>query len=206
MRITVLAASGATGRQLAVQALARGHAVTAVARDPARLDLPDSDQLRRVTADVRDSASIARALAETDVVLSGLGSIKGDKPGILTAGARAVLTANPPRIIWLGAFGTGASAPVAGAFTRRLLAIVLGAEVPDKVEADTTVLGAGGTVFHAGPLGNGPLSDTRRTVVLSEVPRRLLPKRVSRATVAAAMLDEAESGLHPGQVLVPLSR
>jgi uncharacterized protein YbjT (DUF2867 family) len=35
MRIAVLAASGGTGKQLAAQALDRGHSVLALARDPA---------------------------------------------------------------------------------------------------------------------------------------------------------------------------
>lgn len=76
MHLTVLAASGATGRELTRQALDRGHAVTAVARNPGRIDLPDSPLLSKVGADVRDWGSMAAAAAalnHSDVVLSGLG-------------------------------------------------------------------------------------------------------------------------------------
>jgi hypothetical protein len=66
------------------------------------------------------------------------------------------------------------------------------------------VLRAGGTVFHAGPLSDGPVSPARRTVGLDAVPRRFFPAGVSRATVAAAMLDEAESAHFPGAVAIPL--
>jgi hypothetical protein len=83
---------------------------------------------------------------------------------------------------------------------------VLGKEVPDKVEADATVLRAGGTVFHAGPLGQGPVATTPRTVAADDAPRRLFPAGVSRATVAAAMLDEAESPRFAGALAVPLAR
>jgi uncharacterized protein YbjT (DUF2867 family) len=206
VHITVLAASGATGHQLALQALEHGHTVTAVARDLTRLSLPESALLQRVTADVHNPESIARALDGTDVVLSGLGARKGDAPGILTAGAEAVLAAGPPRIIWLGAVGTGSSAAAAGPVTRQILKLVLGEAITDKVAADASVLAAQGTVFHAGPLTNGPLSPTRRTLTLTDLPRQVFPRGVSRATVAAAMLEEAETGLHPGQTLVPLSR
>ncbi|HEY4460714.1 MAG TPA: NAD(P)-dependent oxidoreductase, partial [Pseudonocardiaceae bacterium] len=116
-----------------------------------------------------------------------------------------VIAAQPDRIIWLGAFGTGASASAAGPVTRALLRM-LGAELADKVTADTAVLDAGGTVFHAGPLSAKPLSPTRQTVGLSQAPRRLFPARVSRATVAAAMLDEAEQPQHVGSIAIPLSR
>ena len=114
--------------------------------------------------------------------------------------------AQPHRVIWLGAFGTGPSAGAAGAVTRTVLKM-LGDELADKIAADAAVLAAGGTVFHAGPLSNGPVSATRRTVGLAEVPRRIFPRRVSRATVAAAMLDEAENPAFPaflGGIAVPL--
>ena len=58
MQLTILAASGGTGRELTRQALERGHTVTAIARIPARIDLPDSARLTRVAADVRDPDSM----------------------------------------------------------------------------------------------------------------------------------------------------
>ena len=206
MELTVIGASGGTGRELVRQGLARGHRVTAVLRDPARLDLPDTVDLTRLTADVRDPESIARALKGSTVILSGLGVAKGDKPGVLSAGAHAAVAAAPDRLIWLGAFGTGASAQAAGRLTRTLLRMFMGGELADKVTADTAVLRAGGTVFHAGPLSGKPLSPGRRAVPLDAAPKRLFPAGVARANVAAAMLDEAESGDHPGRTLIPLDR
>jgi hypothetical protein len=82
----------------------------------------------------------------------------------------------------------------------------LGAEIADKVASDATVLAAGGTVFHAGPLSRDPLSPDRRTVGLDESPKSLLRIRVSRETVAAAVLDEAERPRFAGAVAVPLTR
>jgi len=203
MNLTILAASGATGLALTRQALERGHTVTAIARTPSRITVPDHPRLTRVAADVRDPQSIAAALRGSEILLSGLGVAKGDKPGTLTAGARAVADAHPGRIIWLGAYGSGPSARAAGFATRTLLK-AMGAELADKVTADATVLDAGGTVFHAGPLSNGPLSPDRCTVGLDSAPKRFFPARVSRQTVAAAMLDEAENPRHPGHVAIPL--
>lgn len=204
MNLTILGASGATGRELTRQALHRGHLVTAIARNPNGIAAPESDRLIRLAADVREPGSIARALEGSTAVLSGLGVARGDKPGALAAGARAVVASRPERIVWLGAFGTGVSAHVAGRLTRTLLRVFLRAEMADKVEADTTVLDAGGIVFHAGPLSEGPLSDERRTLSLEGAPRRLFPARVSRANVAAAMLDAAEARQLPVGTLVPV--
>jgi putative NADH-flavin reductase len=205
VHLIILAASGGTGRELTRQALERGHTVTAIARTPARITVPGSTRLTRVAADVRDPDSIKAALAGGHVVLSGLGVAAGDPPGALTAGARAVTGANPERVIWLGAIGTGPSAQAGGLLVRSVFR-AMRAKLQDKVTADTTVLRAGGTVFHAGPLTSGPVSPTRRTVGLDAYPRRLFPAGVSRATVAAAMLDEAESPRYAGTVAIPLGR
>ena len=83
--------------------------------------------------------------------------------------------------------------------------IVAGSELSDKAEVDKVALGAGATLVHPGPLTDGPLSPTRKTVELSAFKRpHPMPARVSRATVAAAMLDEAEQNHNAGGVLVPL--
>lgn len=119
-------------------------------------------------------------------------------PGALTAGARAVTAAHPGYIIWLGAIGTGPSAQAGGLLVRSVFR-VMRAKLEDKVTADEVVLRAGGAVFHASPPSSGPLSPARRTVGPGSYPRRLFPAGVSRATVAAAMLDEAESPASPAR-------
>ncbi|WP_022927482.1 NAD(P)-dependent oxidoreductase [Patulibacter americanus] len=204
--IAVLGASGATGVLLVGQALERGHSVVAVARDPTRIDVPDHDLLLRAAGDVHDPDGLAAALDGSDVVVSALGNRPGGGPQILAAGARAVVAAGVPRVVWLGAFGTGDSAGPAGAPTRALLRLALRGELEDKAAADRLVVAAGGTVLHAGPLTNGALSSARRTVDLADAPRRLFPRPVSRATVAAAMLDEAEAATPRAGIRVPLGR
>jgi len=198
MNLTVLAASGRTGLALTREALRRGHTVTAIARDPGRIAVTPSARLHLVAGDVEDPASLAVAAGST--VLSGLGT---DRAGVLLAGAKAVVAAGPARIIWLGAYGTGRSAEVAGEAAGALTKL-LGDRLGDKVEADGTVLAAGGTVFHAGLLTDGPESPRRRTVGLAAGPPLDFEAVISRATVAAAMLDEAETPRFAGTIALPL--
>lgn len=205
MTLTILGASGGVGAELTRQALARGDDVVAICRRPDRIPLPDSSLLTRVAADVLDPDAIAKALAGRDTVLSALGMSQGEKAGVLAAGARAIVAAAPARIVSIGAFGTGRSAAAAGWLTRALLGMFMRGGLGDKVSADTAILAAGGTVLHAGPLTDGPASPTRRSLPPGEVPRRLFPAGVSKATVAAAMLDAVDGGPR-GQVLVPLAR
>jgi uncharacterized protein YbjT (DUF2867 family) len=201
MNLTVLAASGRTGLAITRQALQRGHTVTAIARDPERIALAESPGLYKRAGDVNDPASIGAVVAADSVVLSALGT---DRAGVLLAGAKALVAAGPQRIIWLGTYGTGRSAAVAGK-AAGILGNLLGDRLADKVEADNAVLEAGGTVFHAGVLDDGPESADRRTVGLEAAPPFDLGAKVSRETVAAAMLDEAEAPRFAGAVALPLT-
>jgi len=206
MKLAILGATGGTGRELVHQALERGHHVRALVRDLSSAGFADHPRLQCVRVDANDPGSLRDALDAETTLLSGLGLSQGARSGVLASGAHGVLAARPARVIWLGAFGTGASARAGGWAVRALLGLFLRKELPDKVAADTAVLQAGGTVFHAGPLSNGPAGSTRRTVGLDGVPARFFPAGVSRATVAAAMLDEAESPRFAGRTAVPLER
>jgi putative NADH-flavin reductase len=74
MNIVILGASGRTGKLLVNQALARGHTVTAVVRNPAKM-LP-ANKLTVVKADVLSEQDLTEAFKGKDAVLSTLGSNK----------------------------------------------------------------------------------------------------------------------------------
>jgi putative NADH-flavin reductase len=71
-RILIVGATGGTGRQLVAQALERGYAVTAFARDPSKLRV-SHPQLRVIQGDVLDESSVNTAMLGQDAVLSALG-------------------------------------------------------------------------------------------------------------------------------------
>jgi uncharacterized protein YbjT (DUF2867 family) len=73
MRVLVLGATGATGRHLVEQALAQGHHVTALVRNPAKLHRR-SPNLTVVPGDVTDPLAVERAVRFQDAVLCALGS------------------------------------------------------------------------------------------------------------------------------------
>jgi putative NADH-flavin reductase len=93
MRLTIFGATGGTGTRLVEQALAAGHEVTAVVRDPARLTVPAQRRLRIVTADVMDPAAIQPAVAGADAVLSALGPRGGGPTTVCQDSARSIIKA-----------------------------------------------------------------------------------------------------------------
>jgi len=93
MNITVFGATGGTGTALVEQALAAGHEVTAVVRDPARMKVAPHPRLRVVTADVMDPASIAPALAGTDAAVNTVGPHGLGRTTIQQDSVRSILQA-----------------------------------------------------------------------------------------------------------------
>ncbi|MEV4560587.1 NAD(P)H-binding protein [Kitasatospora sp. NPDC049285] len=93
MKLTILAATGGIGRQLLEQAVAEGHEVTAVVRNPAKL--ADHPTVRVVRADLAGAgaAELRPAVEGADAVLSGLGAVGKAGLGVAEHGTRAAVEA-----------------------------------------------------------------------------------------------------------------
>jgi putative NADH-flavin reductase len=94
MKLTIFGATGGIGGELLQQAIAAGHQVTAVVRDPQRLS-PNRDGTRVVTADLSAAqpAVLEAAVAGADAVLSGVGPRALTKAGVAEHGTRAIVQA-----------------------------------------------------------------------------------------------------------------
>src|SRR5947209_20010961 len=92
-RVLIVGATGGTGRQLVAQALERGHAVTALVRDPSALRV-EHPRLHVMRGDVLDYPSVDAAMQAQDVVLCALGHKRFFQPThILSGGTRNILRA-----------------------------------------------------------------------------------------------------------------
>jgi putative NADH-flavin reductase len=80
MKIAIIGATGNVGTRIVMEALDRGHAVTAIARHPSAL-LP-RDGLTMVAGDAHNAAALAPSLAGHDAVVSALRFI-GSDPAML---------------------------------------------------------------------------------------------------------------------------
>ena len=92
MKLTIFAATGGIGRQLLEQAIAGGHDVTAVVRQPQKLP---SAQARVLAADLAaaNPAVLQPAVDGADAVLSGLGARSRAEAGIAWRGTQAITRA-----------------------------------------------------------------------------------------------------------------
>lgn len=90
MNITVFGAAGNVGRRVVAEAVARGHEVTAVVRNPARATgLPSAVRVR--TGDASDPRSVTALIEGQDLAISATRPAPGREPE-LAAVTQALLT------------------------------------------------------------------------------------------------------------------
>jgi putative NADH-flavin reductase len=212
MKLTVVAATGGIGRQVLDQALAAGHDVTAVARNPSALPAA----VRTLAADLAaaDPAALEPAVAGADAVLSGLGPRSRADAGIASAGTRAIVQAmratGVRRVVVVSAAPVATVAspgrpdppghdPGDGFLMRRLLAPALVAALRD-VYADLALMedvlrdsGLDWTAVRPPRLTDGPLTGAYRTAVGRNLRRGLLVSRADVAHLMLALLDRPET-------------
>lgn len=198
MKLAVLGASGRTGRLLVEQALARGHEVRVLVRDPARLPLRH-ERLAVVRGDATNADDVADTVAGRDAVLSALGHAKGSPKDVQTTATRhlvaAMKAAGVTRVLSLT--GAGVRDPhdkpklVDQVFG--LLLATLSRDVLRDAEAHARVLRESGleTTLVRGPrLTSGPRTGVYRVGYIGKDSGT----QVSRADVADFMLRELEEG------------
>jgi putative NADH-flavin reductase len=91
VKLTIFAATGGIGRHLLRQALADGHDVTVVVRNPDKLNQPATAV--RVDLAHPDPEALKAAVAGADAVLSALGPTRRAEDGITSTGTRAIVSA-----------------------------------------------------------------------------------------------------------------
>jgi putative NADH-flavin reductase len=208
MKLTIFAATGGIGRLAMEQAIAAGHDVTAVVRNPKKL----SAAVRTVTADLAtvDRAVLESAVEGANAVLSGLGPRSVSDTGVASQGTRAIVGAmkatDVRRIVVISAapISTVPSPdrprppkrdPGDGFFMRNLLAPATKAALRQPY-ADLALMedvlrdsGLDWTVVRPPRLTDKPLTGTYRTAFGRNLRRGLA---ISRADVAHLMLRVLE--------------
>jgi putative NADH-flavin reductase len=202
MRLTVFGATGGTGSAVVRQALAAGHEVVAVVRDPGRLTVPAGTGLGVVTADVMAPAQIAPAIKGSDAVVSALGPRKGGPVTVLADSARSIVgamaDAGVRRLVAVSASGAFIE-PSDPFFTRVVLKPLLQRFLHDAM-ADTRQLeneirasSTAWTLIRPPRLTDGPGRGRYRREIDQNVGRTIARADVADA-ILAALADPATIG------------
>ncbi len=114
-KIVVIGAGGRAGRRAVSEAVARGHQVTAVVRDPSRYSWPDIDGVTLVAGDVTQADSVASAAAGHDAAINAAVRLDVSSTDFFVSGARALLDglvrAGVGRLVLVGIGTTLETAP-----------------------------------------------------------------------------------------------
>ncbi len=213
--IVIYGATGEIGSHVVQEALDRGHRVTAVSRNPAKVTT-QHENLAVVKGDLLDKASVTETVAGKDVVVLSVRGVIGDsgKPeSALQFIAAEMLVdvlfrdaANAPRLIHVG--GSGSLEVEPGVlFAEKLPTIVLPKNLEIEILGQILALEFYRKVddvvwtYVTPPknLTNGPRTGVFRIggdLALEDSRGR---SRVSRADFAVALVDEAEQARYPRQ-------
>lgn len=197
MKLAIFGASGKTGHQLVEQALAAGHELRVLVRDPAKLRITHG-RLEVVTGNVLDPAAVAATVQGAAVVISALGIGAGNPEGAITTGVRniaaAMRAAGVRRLIAMSSLGIGDSrGQIPLAFKLAIMAIpVLRHTMADLATMEEFLRGTDldWIIVRPGGLQDRP---ARGSWHVSSPADKLTAGDIPRADVAAFILQQLAS-------------
>lgn len=206
MKVAIFGASGRTGCPLVEQALAAGHEVRVLVRDPSKFT-ESHGRLAVVRGDVLDAEAVDETIAGTAAVLSALGQTKTSPKDVQTRGTENIVSAMERRGVrrLVSLTGAGVRDPRdEPKLVDRAITSLLGWLQPDVLEDGAR---------HAEVIKR---SDLEWVIVrgprLTEGPRRgryrvgMVGKnsgtRISRADLAEFMLEQLSTNTHLRQMPV----
>lgn len=209
MNIAVLGASGWLGSTISAEALARGHRVIGLARNPQGL----AEGVTARAFDLNTEQSLAEALAGADLLIASVGGRAAGNHEIVPATAARLLAELPKagvkRLLWVGGAGSLEVAPGE--------ALVAQPSFPAEYKAEAIAQGEALAVFRD---SQSPLAWTFVSPAAEIYPGersgayrlggdQLLVdsegrSRISAADYAVALVDLAEQGA-PGQTRVSVA-
>lgn len=200
MKILIVGATRGIGRQVLEQALAAGHAVSALVRDTRRLDMTH-DRLKVVKGDILDANSIAAAMVGQEAVCCSIGvKVPWLTVPVFSEGTRNLLEAMKKsgvrRLVCVTGIGAGNSRGHGGfLFDRLFFPLLLKAVYADKDRQESLIQASGidWVIVRPGFLTNGPLTGRYRTITnLAGV----TAGKISRADVAHFIVQQLAAPSH----------
>lgn len=191
MKLTVFGATGGTGRQVVEQALAGGHQVTVLVRDPAKLAITHPALTVR-RGNVLEPEDVFNSVSGADAVIVSLGNTANNPDGVVAKGTANVVDAmqksGVARLIVVTSLGVGESKDQVPFFFKAIMATALRKAMQDKEAQEKTVKASGldWTIVRPGGLTDGPRTGAYRY----GLDPKIVAGQVSRADVAEFVLKQ----------------
>lgn len=201
MKILVFGATGKTGGLVVDAALAKGHEVTVLVRDPARFTTPG---VRVVAGDATKSADVLLAMKGQDAVIESIGGTTPYKATTLeTTSVRNIVSAMQTqgvrRLVVTSMMGLGDSRAQAPIWYRYLLMkTFLRGSTPDKANMEAVVRASGLEYVIARP---PILKDEPATGTAKVLEPGVTGHAINRADLAAFLVDQVSSDRYVGRAV-----
>ena len=197
MNILIIGATRGIGMQLLERALARGHTVTALARNPDKIT-KRHERLKVLKGDILETESVTRAIADQDAVCCCIGIGLTRKPvTVFSQGTKNILEAmkraGVRRFICITGIGARESKYHGGFLYDKIFQPLLLKTIYEDKDRQEELIKASDVdwiIVRPGFLTNGPARGQYRALIdLTGV----TAGQISRADVAEFMLDQLDS-------------
>jgi putative NADH-flavin reductase len=203
MRIAIIGASRGIGAELLKAAIAAGHEVTALVRDPDKLNT-NTPRLKVIKGDILDPSSVAAAIAGQEAICVCIGIPPTRKPvDVFSRGTQNILNAiakeSNQKLILVTGIGAGDSKGHGGFFYDRILnPLLLETNYADKDRAESIVKASNveWLIVRPGFLTNDPRTGKYRVI---DNLFGVTAGKISRADVADFILKQLASPTHFGK-------
>lgn len=197
MKITVIGATGNTGRTFVEQALARGHLVTALVRSPHKVNITHP-KLTIMAGDVLNADAVEHAVTGQDAIFIALGTGKVPKKSRIRAdGTRQIVDVlksfgQKPLVVALSSLGVGDSQKQIPFYWRWPLNWILGRAFADHTQQELILRGSGLPFVVLRPtFMNDKPGTGQATTTAAPAPVKVSPS-IARADVVAFALRAIE--------------
>lgn len=196
MKITVIGAGAGIGLQTVIQALQKGHTVTALSTNTSAI--PDHELLTKIDGSATTISDLKKAIKGSDAVLITVGTKNKKATTLFSDIAKALVTVTAelnflsPVLIITG-FGAGESKNYLSFFMRTVIKLFLKEQYIDKTLMEELIVNSkiNWEIVRPGMLTNEPLNQSYHA--LPELEKGMKVGKISRAAVAHFLVNEAEN-------------
>ena len=191
MKIALFGGSRGVGRQAMEQALAQGHEVRALLRQPGGFDF-SHPHLTIIQGNVLQPDDVAACVQGAEVVICSLGSTANNPGDVVSTGTRNIIAAMQTnglkRLVVVTSIGVGDSKDQVPMAFKMLMKTVLKAAMEEKEKQESQVRNSGldWVIVRPGGLTDGPLTGS----YAFGVEKSIKAGQVSRADVAEFVLKQ----------------